>query len=510
MKETLKICDRAYIIHQGLVIEEGTPEKVVENDQVKQIYVGRDFTYLRGAGMALELKQHLKLSQQLIMTPQLQQAIKLLQLSRIELQDYITEELQSNPLLEADTTTFRDADSQRLQKESQELLRSKWDAYLETYGRDNTPYYEDDERPSLEASATRPEGLYEHLFWQLRMNDFTDKEREVGVFIIGNLDHNGYLTMDTSAICEATGCPEDVVVSAIAKVQLFDPTGIAARDLKDCLHIQARTLGLENSVVWSIIDYHLEDLQTKNYDKISHELGVSVDEVSRAAEIIVNMEPRPARDYSDEPPQYVVPDVYVVKMDGEFVIVLNEEDIPALRLNKQYQGMMTSSCTGKIARDYLRLLQVGAVAHEKHPAAAEHSVQGDREHREVSARVSGARYQPFETSGAPGRGRRRRHARINHQPGDVQQVCAHPSGTFELKYFFNSGISRSDGSFVASQSVKNEIENIIKAEDPKHPLSDQAIAQMLKVKGVKIARRTVAKYRELLGIVPSNRRKKHY
>ena len=255
--------------------------------------------------MALELKQHLKLSQQLIMTPQLQQAIKLLQLSRIELQDYITEELQSNPLLEADTTTFRDADSQRLQKESQELLRSKWDAYLETYGRDNTPYYEDDERPSLEASATRPEGLYEHLFWQLRMNDFTDKEREVGVFIIGNLDHNGYLTMDTSAICEATGCPEDVVVSAIAKVQLFDPTGIAARDLKDCLHIQARTLGLENSVVWSIIDYHLEDLQTKNYDKISHELGVSVDEVSRAAEIIVNMEPRPARDYSDEPPQYL-------------------------------------------------------------------------------------------------------------------------------------------------------------------------------------------------------------
>ncbi|HNR50859.1 MAG: RNA polymerase sigma-54 factor [Deltaproteobacteria bacterium ADurb.BinA179] len=461
--------------------------------------------------MALELKQHLKLSQQLIMTPQLQQAIKLLQLSRIELQDYITEELQSNPLLEADTTTFRDADSQRLQKESQELLRSKWDAYLETYGRDNTPYYEDDERPSLEASATRPEGLYEHLFWQLRMNDFTDKEREVGVFIIGNLDHNGYLTMDTSAICEATGCPEDVVVSAIAKVQLFDPTGIAARDLKDCLHIQARTLGLENSVVWSIIDYHLEDLQTKNYDKISHELGVSVDEVSRAAEIIVNMEPRPARDYSDEPPQYVVPDVYVVKMDGEFVIVLNEEDIPALRLNKQYQGMMTSSCTGKIARDYLSdcfksaqwLMKSIQQRQSTLCKVTESIVKFQREFLEHGI----SHLKPLVLRDVADD--------VGMHESTISRVTSNkyvhtPQGTFELKYFFNSGISRSDGSFVASQSVKNEIENIIKAEDPKHPLSDQAIAQMLKVKGVKIARRTVAKYRELLGIVPSNRRKKHY
>jgi len=461
--------------------------------------------------MALELKQHLKLSQQLIMTPQLQQAIKLLQLSRIELQDYITEELQSNPLLEADTTTFRDADSQRLQKESQELLRSKWDAYLETYGRDNTPYYEDDERPSLEASATKPEGLYEHLFWQLRMNDFTDKEREVGVFIIGNLDHNGYLTMDTSAICEATGCPEDVVASAIAKVQLFDPTGIAARDLKDCLHIQARTLGLENSVVWSIIDYHLEDLQTKNYDKISHELGVSVDEVSRAAEIIVNMEPRPARDYSDEPPQYVVPDVYVVKMDGEFVIVLNEEDIPALRLNKQYQGMMTSSCTGKIARDYLSdcfksaqwLMKSIQQRQSTLCKVTESIVKFQREFLEHGI----SHLKPLVLRDVADD--------VGMHESTISRVTSNkyvhtPQGTFELKYFFNSGISRSDGSFVASQSVKNEIENIIKAEDPKHPLSDQAIAQMLKVKGVKIARRTVAKYRELLGIVPSNRRKKHY
>jgi RNA polymerase sigma-54 factor len=461
--------------------------------------------------MALELKQHLKLSQQLIMTPQLQQAIKLLQLSRIELQDYITEELQSNPLLDDDTTSFRDADAQRLQKENEELLKGRWDAYLETYGRDNVPYYEDDERPSLEATATRADGLYDHLLWQLRMNNFTDQEREVGLFVIGNLDHNGYLSVDTPAIAEATGHQPEVVDSAIAKVQLFDPTGIAARDLKDCLRIQARYLGLEDSVVLGIIDSHLEDLQTKNYDKISHELGVSVQEVAQAAEVIVNMEPRPARDYSDEPPQYVVPDVYVVKMEDEFVVVLNEEDIPVLKLNKQYQGMMSSSCTGKIAKDYLSecfksaqwLLKSIQQRQNTLCKVTESIVKFQREFLEQGI----TRLRPLVLRDVA--------EDVGMHESTISRVTSNkyvhtPQGTFELKYFFNSGISRNDGSFVASQSVKNEIENIIKAEDTKHPLSDQAIAQQLEKKGVRIARRTVAKYRELLGIVPSNRRKKHY
>lgn len=461
--------------------------------------------------MALELKQHLKLSQQLIMTPQLQQAIKLLQLSRIELQDYITEELQSNPLLEGDTSTSRDLESQRLQKERDELLKWKWDAYLETYGQDNVPYYEDDERPSFESTATKPEGLYDHLLWQIRMNDFSEKEREVGVFIIGNLDHNGYLNMGTDAICEATGIEADIVQSAITKVQHFDPPGIAAKDLKDCLFIQARILDLENTLVWKIIESHLEDLQTKNYDKIARDLDVTVEEVSQAAEIIVNMEPRPARDYSDEPPQYVVPDIYVVNMEGELVVVLNEEDIPVLKLNKQYQNMMGSECMGKVAKNYLSECLKSAQWLLK-------SIQ-QRQNTLCKVTESIVKFQrEFLGHGIT-------HLKplvlrdvaddVGMHESTISRVTSNkyvhtPQGTFELKYFFNSGISRSDGSFVASQSVKNEIENIIKAEDPKRPLSDQAIAQMLKVKGVRIARRTVAKYRELLGIVPSNRRKKHY
>jgi RNA polymerase sigma-54 factor len=460
--------------------------------------------------MALELKQHLKLSQQLIMTPQLQQAIKLLQFSRLELKEYITEELQSNPLLDADATTFRDAASQK-DRQSEEQVKWKWDAYLETYGQDNVPYYEDDERPTLESTASRQEGLVEHLLWQIRMNDFSEAEKEVGIFIIGNIDHNGYLTMEIDDVCAAIGLPMPLVESTLNKIQRFDPTGIAARDLKDCLRIQARSLDLENTLVWSMINTHLEDLQTKNYDKIAHELGASVDEVSQAAKIIVNMEPRPARDYTDEPLQYVVPDIYIVKLEGEHVVVLNEEDLPILKLNQEYQNMMSCDGTGKIAKDYLTDCLKSAQWLLK-------SIQ-QRQNTLCKVTESIVKFQiEFLKHGIT-------HLKplvlrdvaddVGMHESTISRVTSNkyvhtPQGTFELKYFFNSGISKSDGSFVASQSVKNEIENIIKAEDPKHPLSDQAIAHQLKSKGVKIARRTVAKYREILGIVPSNRRKKHY
>ena len=459
--------------------------------------------------MALELKQHLKLAQQLIMTPQLQQAIKLLQLSRLELQDYITAELESNPLLESETATIRE-EPPKTQAERQQL-RQRWDAYLETYGQDNIPYYDDDERPSIESTTSKPEGLLDHLLWQLRLNDFSDKELDVGIYIIGNLDHNGYLSMDTESICQATGASPDTVDSALEKIQRFDPIGIAARDLKDCLKIQALSLGLESTLVWSIIDSHLEDLQTKNYNKIAQELSSTVDDVAHAAKIIVNLEPRPARDYMDEPPQYVVPDVYVVKIKEEYAVLLNEEDLPILKLNREYQNMMKSDNMGKMAKDYLCdcfksaqwLLKSIQQRQNTLCKVTESVVKFQREFLDHGI----THLKPLVLRDVADD--------VGMHESTISRVTSNkyvhtPQGTFELKYFFNSGISKSDGSFVASQSVKNEIENIIKAEDPKHPLSDQAIAHKLKGKGVRIARRTVAKYRELIGILPSNRRKKHY
>jgi len=459
--------------------------------------------------MALELKQQLKLSQQLIMTPQLQQAIKLLQLSRLELQEYIETELQQNPLLETDITRLKEETPEDVAQRKE--LKQRWDAYLETYGQDNVPYYEDDERPSFESTTSKPEGLMDHLVWQIRLNDFTEKERNIGLFIIGNLDGNGYLPLDTPTICAETSSTPEEVETVLAKIQQFDPPGIAARDLKDCLKIQARQLGLENTLVWRIIENHLTDLQTKNYLKIAHELGSTVEDVAQAASIITNMEPRPARDYSDDPPQYIVPDVYVVKMEGEYVVLLNEDDLPVLKFNREYQEMMKSNSMSKLARDYLSECYKSAQWLMK-------SVQ-QRQNTLIKVTESIVKFQrDFLDHGIS-------HLKplvlrdvaddVGMHESTISRVTSNKyvhtcQGTFELKFFFNSGISKSDGSFVASQSVKNEIENIIKAEDPRHPLSDQAIALMLKAKGVTIARRTIAKYRELLSILPSNQRKKHF
>lgn len=459
--------------------------------------------------MALELKQHMKLQQQLIMTPQLQQAIKLLQLSRLELQDYITQELESNPLLEVDDTSSRE--KEQASADEAEQLKNRWDAYLETYGQDNAPYYEDDERPSLEATAFREEGLVEHLLWQIRMQDFNEEERNIAVFIVGNLDGNGFLSADTESICENTGASEETVGQVLHQVQTFDPPGIAARDLTDCLHIQAHALKLENSLINRIIDSHLADLQTKNYDKIAQELGATVEEVACAADIITNMEPRPARDYPEDPPQFIVPDVYVVKLEDEYVVVLNEEDIPHIEIDRQYRHMLEAASTGKMARDYL----------SERFKSAQWLIKSIQQRQNTLCKVTESivRFQhDFFDHGV--RALKPLVLRdvaddVGMHESTISRVTSNkyvhtPQGTFELKFFFSSGISKNDGSFVASQSVKNEIEKIVKDEDTRRPLSDQAIAKLLNERGVQIARRTVAKYRELLGILPSNRRKKHY
>jgi len=456
--------------------------------------------------MGLELKQHLKMAQQLVMTPQLQQAIKLLQLSRQELSEYIADELEANPLLEVEAEKAADTGAGE-----DEQLKTRWESYLETYGQDNVPYYDEDDKPSFEATLSRSEGLVDHLLWQLRMGDFSEAEIPAGLFIIGNLDHNGYFSMSLTEACAAVDVEPEVFAAALNKVQAFDPVGIAARDLRDCLFIQARLLDLDDTLVWYIIENHLEDLQTKNYDKIARDLDADVDDVAWAAEIICNMEPRPARDYLDEPPQYVVPDVYVVKIDDEFRVVLNEEDIPALNVNRDYKKMMGASATSKMARDYLieRL------------KSAQWLMKSIQQRQNTLCRVTESivkfQHEFFEQGIAQLKPLVLRDVAddVGMHESTISRVTSNkymhtPQGTFELKYFFNSGISKSDGSFVASQSVKSEIEVIVKNEDSKRPLSDQAIAEELNRRGLNIARRTVAKYRELMGILPSSQRKKHY
>ncbi|MBE9546200.1 MAG: RNA polymerase sigma-54 factor, partial [Proteobacteria bacterium] len=286
--------------------------------------------------MAFELKQSLKLSQQLIMTPQLQQAIKLLQLSRMELVDAINQEMEENPLLEegtADDSPENEAApeiedikaidrTEEITGEGDGKEEFDWDNYLEDYGSMGVSYNREDvSAPSWDNVLTKKGSLTDHLMWQLNLSRFTDSEKEVGEQIIGNLDNNGYLTASVEEISEREDVDISLVEKVLEKIQEFDPPGIAARDIKECLLIQAHLLGVSDPLVETIIKEHLTDLETKNYNNIARKLKIQLSDVLKAVPVISNMNPKPGLLYNEERSQYVIPDVFVFKMEDDYRIV---------------------------------------------------------------------------------------------------------------------------------------------------------------------------------------------
>lgn len=310
---------------------------------------------------ALELKQQLKLSQQLIMTPQLQQAIKLLQLSRLELLETISQELETNPLLEEvqeDVADARELEDDSLSEgevpaqdsfqevEVVEKVREDfdWESYLDEYSSGSPVVVETDpnkEWSSFDTRLSLPDSLGDHLAWQLRMSDMTDLEKEIGVHIIGNLNRDGYLDATVEEIAESTGAQAEDVIRVLQKIQVFDPMGVAARDLQECLLVQARNLVPPNDLVVEILSNHLHFLESKNYTALVRALKRSSDEVKQAVEVILRLEPRPGRAFGDDSVEYVSPDLYVLKVDGEYVILLNEDGMPKLRVSSYYKEALS-------------------------------------------------------------------------------------------------------------------------------------------------------------------------
>lgn len=479
--------------------------------------------------MTLELKQSLKLTQQLIMTPQLQQAIKLLQLSRIELVDAINEELKENPLLEetpfeeeaaSETVTEIQAGSTTLQ--TQEITGEgdgredfDWDNYLEDYGPMGVTYARENvELPSFENMLTKQGSLTDHLMWQMNLSRFTEDEKRVGEQIIGNLDNSGYLMATVEEIAVLEGVSIDFAENVLKKVQEFDPLGVAARDLKECLIIQVRYLGIKNCLADRIIEDHLKDLETKNYNNIAKKQKVTLNEVIDAVHIINTLDPRPGLLYNEERPQYIVPDVYVFKVGDEYRIALNEDGLPRLRVSNFYREVLsgTSDNSGdQNCKDYIKERLQSATWMIK-------SIQ-QRQKTIYKVTESLVKYQrEFFDQG------------INYlkpmvlkdiaddvemHESTISRVTTNkyvhtPRGIFELKYFFNSGINRTNGDSIASESVKEQIKKIISEESPKKPYNDSQIVAILKDSGISIARRTIAKYREMMGILPSSKRKKYF
>ncbi|MBW2107980.1 MAG: RNA polymerase factor sigma-54 [Deltaproteobacteria bacterium] len=484
--------------------------------------------------MALELRQHLRLTQQLVMTPQLQQAIKLLQLSRLELLDVINQEMVENPLLEEtpdeqapeqtpEETPEKDsgpASQAQVEPDSvkpvtvEERVREDidWSNYLDEYNATGPVYYEPEERetPEYENFLARKQSLVDHLMWQLLLSHPDEMEERIGSAIICNLNRDGYLQATIGEWATLTGADTSEVEKVLEKLQAFDPIGVCARDLKECLLIQARYLGLEDSLVVRIIEGHFKHLENKNYKAISHALGVSFDEVLGAVEIIIRMEPKPGRQYSDEDPHYISPDIFVYKIGDEFVIVLNEDGMPKLRVSTFYRDALSKGdAVPSQTRDYIQNKLRSAVwlirsIHQRQRTiyrVVESIVRHQREFLE-----KGIGYlKPMVLRDVA--------EDIGMHESTVSRVTTNkyvhtPQGTFELKFFFNSSINRLDGEAIASASVKEKILQIVQSEDPARPYSDRKMVEILKKSNINVARRTVAKYREMLRVLPSNKRKR--
>jgi RNA polymerase sigma-54 factor len=475
--------------------------------------------------MALELRQQLKLTQQLIMTPQLQMAIKLLQLSRLELMDTIRTELEENPALEeipestsadhlvdqTETPSTDSSDAKEVTIEEKLQQDIDWSNYLDEYNTPGRVHFEaeDKDSPRFESFIARKESLNDHLLWQFIMTKPTLEEERIASLIVGNLNKDGYLEVSPEELCEVSGPPLEKVEQVLALMQTFDPVGVCARDLRECLLIQAKYLGFENSIVTDIISGHLSNLEKKNYKAICKALKKSMDEVVSAINVIKNLEPKPGRQYNDDTPQYINPDIYVYKLENDFVILLNDDGMPKLRVNSFYKSSISRG--KKISGDAEDYIQ------EKMRSAA-WLIKSIHQRQKTIYRVmeSILRFQRdfFEKGIAHLKPMVLRDVAqdIGMHESTISRVTTNkyaftPQGIFELKYFFNSSIRRAHGGTIASASVQDKIRQIILSEDPKKPYSDDKIAQLLKKDEIHIARRTVAKYREMLRVLPSNKRK---
>jgi RNA polymerase sigma-54 factor len=476
--------------------------------------------------MAIELRQQLKLSQQLIMTPQLQMAIKLLQLSRLELVEKIQQELEENPALDEIQETLTpeptgektEADSEVSEKTKEVTFEDKinedidWSNYIEEYNSPGRMPVETEgrETPRFDSFISKKESLSDHLLWQFLMTSPNSDSENIGSLIIGNLTKDGYLDVSLDEIAQTSGASLEAVEQVLAVLQTFNPIGVCARDLSECLLIQINHLGLgDNSILTEIVKNHLHHLENKNYRAICKALKVRMDDLIVAVNVIKGLEPKPGREFSESDVQYITPDIYVYKSENDFVIVLNDDGLPKLQVNSYYKKAMVRG--EKISAETREYLQ------DKLRSAA-WLIRSIHQRQKTIYKVmeSILKFQrPFFEKGITQLKPmvlRDVAEDIEMHESTISRVTTNkyaytPQGIFELKYFFNSSINRIHGDAIASASVQDKIKKIIEGENPKKPFSDSKMADMLKDQNIDIARRTVAKYREMLGMLSSNKRK---
>ena len=484
-----------------------------------------------------------RLTQSMVLAPQLQQSLALLQAQTMELKALVEQELQQNPVLEEASVTETDLEDKEereaeqraettdlgeppadlnpersasepvddFQAEFERLVQidQEWRDY---FAQTNLPMRaspeEEEKRQFMFDSLVVGTSLQEMLLEQVRESALPSEQWPVAEMLIGNIDEYGYLKATVEELAASTGLPLDQIAAVLKVIQTFDPPGVGARDLRECLVLQFERLGLQNTLEFRIVNEFMDALGKRRIPEISRGTGASLDEVQEALERIARLEPRPGRAYLPDNDQYILPEVFVRKSGDDYVVSTNNEHIPHLRISNTYKDLMSQGENSAEVRNYIReKIRAGKFLikslHQRQQTILNVAREIVNRQREFMAKgVSGLKsltmVQVAEVVGV-------------HETTVSRAVSGKyiqtPQGLFEMKYFFTAGIQTASGDGMSNTSVKDIIEDIFKAETPAKPLSDQEVVRMLKEKGIVIARRTVAKYRTELNILPSNLRK---
>ena len=471
------------------------------------------------------MQQSQSLALQQILAPQLQQSLLILQTPLLELRNLVQQEMETNPVLEElsdepsiDGPNGAEPSADNNFKEEFEKLASL-DEEWRDYMAQSASYRSEGFRGSQEAQDKRQfffdsiamqETLQQNLVSQLNQTALNADDRKTAELIIGNIDDNGFLQSTPEEMALSSGAPKEDLEKMLALIQGFYPPGVGARDLRECLLIQLQREGRENGIEYKIVSEHMEDLGKRRFPEIARRMGISVEEVQEAANNIARLNPRPGQVFAAAPQNYVLPDVTVEKVDGDYQIILNNEQIPHLRISNTYKDIIAQDNNGSEVKDYIR----DKIRSGKFLIRSIHQRQqtiSNIAHQIVSRQRDFFEHGPShlkpmtmgEIADAVG----------VHETTVSRAVSgkymATPQGIFEMKYFFTPGYQTSTGESMSNTSVKEAILDLVKHEDGNAPLSDQEIVEILSQRGIPIARRTVAKYRTELNILPSHMRRKY-
>ncbi|MDQ6623514.1 MAG: RNA polymerase factor sigma-54 [Verrucomicrobiota bacterium] len=470
------------------------------------------------AGPGMHQSQNLSLQQ--VLAPQLQQSLLILQAPLLELRNLVQQEMETNPVLEelADEPTEGGeekpaAEDTQFKEEFDQLakLDDEWRDYMaQSTNYSSRSQDEEEKRQFFFDSIATQETLQQHLMGQLNQTALDANDRKTAEVIIGNIDDSGFLQSTPEDMAMNTGIPKDDFENMLTLVQSFYPPGVGARDLQDCLLIQLKREGKQNSLEYKIISEHMQDLGKRRFPEIARRMGLNVEQVQKCANNIASLDPRPGQIFADLPQNYVLPDVTVEKIDGEYQIILNGEQIPHLLISNTYKDIMSQDGNGSEVKDYIRdKIRSGKFLiksiHQRQQTISNISHQIVSRQREFLDQGS-AHLKPMtmvQIADAVG----------VHETTVSRAISGKymstPQGVYEMKYFFTPGYQTASGEAMSNTSVKEAILDLVKAEDGSAPLSDKEIVEILSERGIPIARRTVAKYRTELNILPSNMRRKY-